>query len=45
MFNFFWKKGGNQREQSRAKNQKKKEKEQKGKAGMNGQSLTQKKER
>ncbi|GAA5810605.1 hypothetical protein MFLAVUS_004028 [Mucor flavus] len=35
---------GNQREQSRAKNMKKKEKEQKGKANNNGQSLTQKKE-
>ncbi|KAI8983004.1 hypothetical protein BDB01DRAFT_792009 [Pilobolus umbonatus] len=35
---------GNQREQSRLKNQKKKEKENKGKSSMNGQSINQKKE-
>ncbi|GAN08238.1 hypothetical protein MAM1_0195c07745 [Mucor ambiguus] len=35
---------GNQREQARAKNLKKKEKEQKGKSNLNGQSINQKKE-
>ncbi|KAL9539484.1 hypothetical protein MBANPS3_010232 [Mucor bainieri] len=35
---------GNQREQARAKNLKKKEKEQKGKSNLNGQTINQKKE-
>ncbi|RCI05449.1 hypothetical protein CU098_011585 [Rhizopus stolonifer] len=36
--------GGNQREQARLKNLKKKEKENKGKTNLNGQTITQKKE-
>ncbi|KAI8078953.1 uncharacterized protein B0P05DRAFT_541819 [Gilbertella persicaria] len=35
---------GNQREQARLKNLKKKEKENKGKTNLNGQTITQKKE-
>jgi len=41
----FYQQGGNQREQARAKNLKKKEKESKGKTNLNGQSINQKKER
>lgn len=42
---FYHQTGGNQREQARAKNLKKKEKEQKGKSSLNGQTINQKKER